>query len=287
MQVRFWGTRGSVPTPGVGTVRYGGNTSCVEIRGSDDRLIVLDAGTGIRALGRALAAEAEDGAARRVDLFVTHAHWDHIQGLPFFAPLYEAGATVAIWGPLSLTTPLEDVLAAMLAPAVFPVGFAQLAARLSFPRMDTAPVSAGATRVAAFPALHPGGAAGFRVEPEGGTSGRAIVYFPDNEVRATSDAHAPDDWRRRFCEFAAGARVLIHDAMYVEAEYAQRRGWGHSTVDDAVALAVDAGVPELVLFHHDPDRTDDALDGLLAGARTLADGRVAVRAAAEGDTFSV
>ncbi len=285
MRLRFWGTRGSVPTPGTGTVRYGGNTPCLEVRGEDGRLIVLDAGTGIRGLGQALQAESA-GSPRRVDLFVTHAHWDHIQGLPFFAPLYDAAATVAIWGPATLTTPLEAVLEAMLAPAVFPVGFTQLAARLSFRRLDSAPVSAGVTRITAFPALHPGGAAGFRVEPDE-TSGRAVCYFPDNEVQATVGGLSPDEWRARFRTFAAGARVLIHDAMYREAEYADRRGWGHSTVDDAVHLAIDAGIPELVLFHHDPDRTDDALDALVAHARVLAGRRVAVRAAAEGAEFVV
>lgn len=268
MLVRFWGTRGSVPAPGPQTVRYGGNTSCLEVRGADDRLVVLDAGTGIRELGRALERQASGGAVH-VELFVTHAHWDHIQGLPFFAPLYAPGASVTIRGPERLTTPLEQVLDTMLAPAVFPVGRASLRARLEFPRIGREPVDVGTTRVLALPALHPGGAVGFRVEVAG-TPERSLVYFPDNEVRAPSGPMEPDEWRRRFLDFARDAGVLVHDAMYTAGEYAGRSGWGHSTVADAVRLAADARVPHLVLFHHAPERDDGAVDRLLAEARALA-----------------
>src|SRR5690606_25090336 len=215
---RFWGTRGSVPAPGPRTVRHGGNTSCLEVRGSDDRLVVLDAGTGIRELGHELG-RAVDDSPPHVELFVTHAHWDHVHGLPFFGPLYTAGASVRIHGPERLTTPLEHVLDTMMAPAVFPVTMAALRAKIDFPRIGSEPVDVGATRVTAIPALHPGGAVGFRVQPVDAPD-RALIYLPDNELRAPAGPMPQDEWRRMFLEFAREARVLVHDAMYTTREYA-------------------------------------------------------------------
>lgn len=286
MRVRFWGTRGSVPAPGPGTIRYGGNTSCVEVRGDDGTLVVLDAGTGIRGLGRALESEAP-GSAPRVELFITHAHWDHVQGLPFFAPLYLAGARISIGSPSRLTTSVEQVLDTMMSPTVFPVTRAALRARLAFPRVGDAPVDVGAIRVNSMPALHPDGAVGFRVEPRNG-SRKALVYFPDNEVRVSHAQIDPSEWRRRFLEFASGAGTLVHDAMYTEGEYASRIGWGHSTMLDAVTLAAEAGVRQLVLFHHAPDRTDTEVDALLDEAREAAlrlGSKLDVQAAMEGHEF--
>ncbi|HLV26960.1 MAG TPA: MBL fold metallo-hydrolase [Gemmatimonadales bacterium] len=257
-----------MPAPGPETVRYGGNTSCLEVRGSEGTMVVLDAGTGIRALGRSLEREAGNDRLH-VELFITHAHWDHVQGLPFFAPLYMAGARVSISSPERLTTSVEQVLDTMMSPTVFPVTRAALRARLAFPRVGDHPVEAGAARVHSMPALHPDGAVGFRVES---TSNRneAIVYFPDNEIRMSHGKLNPSEWRRRFMEFANGASVLVHDAMYTEAEYEHRAGWGHSTVGDAVELAAEASVPRLVLFHHAPDRTDEEMDAILEGAQEMA-----------------
>src|SRR5690606_25693725 len=264
-QVRFWGTRGSVPAPGPETVRYGGNTSCLEVRGSEGTMVVLDAGTGIRALGRSLEREAGNDRLH-VELFITHAHWDHVQGLPFFAPLYLAGARISIGSPSRLTTSVEQVLDTMMSPTVFPVTRAALRARLAFPRVGDAPVDVGAIRVNSMPALHPDGAVGFRVEPRNG-SRKALVYFPDNEVRVSHAQIDPSEWRRRFLEFASGAGTLVHDAMYTEGEYASRIGWGHSTRLDAVTRAAEAGVRQLVLFQYPPDRSDTAANALLVEAR--------------------
>lgn len=287
MKARFWGTRGSVPAPGPQTVRYGGNTSCVEVRGDDGSLVVLDAGTGIRELGRALERDS-GGPPPHIDLFITHAHWDHVHGIPFFAPLYADGASVSICGPELLPTPLESVLATMLAPGVFPVDVSALRARLEFPRIGREAVAAGSLRVSAFPALHPGGAVGFRVEPAG-SPGQALIYLPDNEVRASTGPVAPDQWQREFAEFAAGAAVLVHDAMYTEDEYESHRGWGHSTVADAVRLAEECGIPKLTLFHHAPERDDDEVERLLDAAREDVHRRgiaLEIQAAAEGSSVA-
>lgn len=230
--------------------------------------MILDAGTGIRALGHELEREA-DGSPLHVELFVTHAHWDHVQGLPFFAPLYLEGARVAISSPARLTTSVEQVLDTMMSPTMFPVTRAALRARLSFPRVGEEPVeAAGGALVRALPALHPDGAVGFRVDA-GGDSTESIVYFPDNEVRTSHGRLNPAEWRKRFLEFAGGASVLIHDAMYSDSEYVHRVGWGHSTVRDAVELAAEAAVQKVLLFHHAPDRTDNDMDVLLNEAREM------------------
>ncbi|HEX6632066.1 MAG TPA: MBL fold metallo-hydrolase [Gemmatimonadaceae bacterium] len=266
LRIRFWGTRGSVPTPGPRTVRYGGNTPCVEVRGPSDALAILDAGTGIRELGRALLAAP--GARVSADVYVTHAHWDHIQGLPFFAPLFQPGHRVRIWAAPELAPRIERAVRAQMAPEVFPVPFDEVRADVRFRAVDDGPAEHG-LRVGTHGVRHPGGALGYRFT-DCNDERSALVYIPDNELDAAAPYPAAPDWRARLVEFIRGAALLVHDAMYDAAEATAHRGWGHSAVEDVVALAAEAGVPRLVLFHHRPDRGDDEVDALLATARAHA-----------------
>src|SRR3954464_10647244 len=243
-QLRFWGTRGSIPTPGPATVRYGGNTPCIEVRTDTDWLIILDAGTGIRELGRSLVASA-NGNGIRADIFLTHAHWDHIQGIPFFAPIFQPGNRFKIWGSKALQTSIDRVIRDQMSPVVFPVSFEELSARIDFCEIAEERRLGDGYEVAAFAVQHPGGALGYRFSGRNARD-RSFVYISDNELAAHETYKSRPDWKDKLVEFARGATVLIHDATYTSEEYQRHRGWGHSTYEEAVALALDAGVEELV-----------------------------------------
>lgn len=267
-----WGTRGSIPTPGPGTLRYGGNTSCVEIE-TGSRRYLFDAGTGIRALGRQLGGPVD------AELFITHFHWDHVQGFPFWGALYDAGSHIRVHGPPQDGAGVADLITGMMAPAYFPVQADALAATLAFEDVDSRPWTDGAVEVAALRVCHPGFTCGYRL-----TSGESsVAYLPDNELgRADAALY------RRIVDFVAGAELLIHDATCRDEEYSRYRGWGHSSVGDAVRLAEYAGVRRLLLFHHSPDRSDDELDGIVEDLREALDergSRLEVDAAEEGLTI--
>ena len=283
MRLRFWGTRGSCPSPGPSTVRYGGNTTCVEIRSDDGHLIILDAGTGIRELGRTLVAAA-GGEPIRGDVFFSHAHWDHIQGLPFFTPAFQAGNHFRLFGAPSLFRSLEVVLRQQMSPVVFPVRFDALLARMEFREMVEHRHEENGVEVRAINVRHPGGALGFRLAPHEAPE-RSVVFIPDNELDKFGDHADGAPTREELVEFARGARVLIHDAMYTGAEYMDHRGWGHSSYRDAVDFAIAAEAETLVLFHHDPERSDEDLQVQLGLCRQMVrerGGSVTVVAAAEG-----
>ncbi|HEX5829383.1 MAG TPA: MBL fold metallo-hydrolase [Gemmatimonadaceae bacterium] len=283
LRLRLWGVRGSIPAPGPRTVRYGGNTPCVELRGPTGDLLILDAGTGIRELGVSLAAHSASPVNGHI--LLTHAHWDHIQGLPFFAPLFAEGNQFVIWGSRQLQPRLAHVLRDQMAPEVFPVRFDQLAAAIEVREVGEAGQLLGECLVQSHPARHPGGALGYRVAPCNSPEA-SLVYLPDNELAPDVPYQdVPADWRDRLVTFARDAAVLVHDTMYTAEEYRSHRGWGHSTYEDAVALAIDANVGTLVLFHHEPARTDDELDALVEHCRrhvAARGGRLAIVAAAEG-----
>jgi phosphoribosyl 1,2-cyclic phosphodiesterase len=276
--VRFWGVRGSLPSPGPTTLRYGGNTTCIEVR-TGGELIVIDAGSGIRFLGQALVAE-HAGAPIQLTLLHSHAHWDHIQGFPFFAPAYVPGTRIRIVGGHPSAADLRRVFADQMdGQRWFPVAFDRLAATITFDHLDLEGdlrFRIGDVGVTACPTNHPGGSLGFRIEtPEG-----AIVFLSDHETAG------PDEPRIR--EFIAGAALLIADAQYDAAEIVTRRGWGHGCVDEVLSLAASVGIGRVILFHHDPSHDDDFLDRLVGEARARA-GRhqpgMIVEAAREGDVI--
>lgn len=289
LQVRFWGTRGSIPSPGAQTVRYGGNTPCVELRTESGWLVILDAGTGIRELGRRLM-EGANGSPIEGDIFLTHAHWDHIQGIPFFAPIFGRGNHFTIWGSHSLERSIDKVLRDQMSPVVFPVTFEELDATIDFKGLPEGTPTAGTGyEVTAFGVQHPGGALGYRFSAPGGDGG-ALVYVSDNELAAHPRYGSTADWRERMVTFARGAAVLIHDTTYTTAEYEHHRGWGHSTYAEAVELALEASVGTLVLFHHEPRRSDDQLEQCLAECQRMVQDRgatLSVVLAAEGLTLTL
>ena len=288
LTLTFWGTRGSVPTPGHATVRYGGNTPCVELRTADGWLIILDAGTGIRELGRSLLARG-NGEPIAGDIFLTHAHWDHIQGIPFFAPLFRRGNHFTIWGSRSLQMSLDQVVRDQMSPEVFPVTFEELEAHVDFQELAEERRAGNGYQVSAIRVRHPGGALGYRFTT-GNADGRALVYVSDNELSPEARYDDAPGWRDKLVRFVRGASVLVHDTMYTAGEYPTFVGWGHSTYDQAVELALDAEVERLVLFHHRPERSDEEVDRCVERCRALVARRgraLEVVAAAEGMTFRV
>jgi phosphoribosyl 1,2-cyclic phosphodiesterase len=278
MQITMWGTRGSLASPGAETARYGGNTSCVEVRADDGTILVLDAGTGVRRLGASWPS-----AVRRVDLLLTHLHMDHIQGLGFFAPLYNDRMDVHVWAPASPTLPLHARLSRYLSPPFFPVHLRDLACRLTLHEVPIGDVTIGPFRVAAELVCHPGPTVGYRIESNGAT----LAYLSDHEP-ALGVADFPDraEWTSGYA-LAEGADLLIHDAQYSADEYAQHVGWGHSSVDDAVRFGALAGVDHLVGFHHDPAHSDADIDRIFNAVRVALRPAFKVTPAAEGETFQI
>jgi phosphoribosyl 1,2-cyclic phosphodiesterase len=277
VRIRLWGTRGSLASPGPETARYGGNTSCVEVRAADGTLLVLDAGTGIRALGAVL-----EPTCRRVNVLLTHLHMDHIQGLGFFAPLFQPGVEVHLWGPTRGPLDLRGQLARYLSPPLFPVHLREVPT-LVLHDVPAGEFAIGALRVTAAPVCHPGATVGYRIAGPAGV----VTYLSDHEP-ALGVPHFPlaPEWTSGW-ELARGADLLIHDAQYTRDEYATHVGWGHSAIDDAIAFAALARVKRLVTFHHDPSHDDDEVECItLAGIRAAAP-EFPVSAGAEGDTFDL
>jgi len=288
LRIQFWGTRGSIPSPGPQTIRYGGNTPCVEVRTSEGWLIILDAGTGLRELGRSLIARA-NGSPIQGDIFLTHAHWDHIQGLPFFGPIFQRGNHFTIWGSEALETSIDRVVRDQMSPVVFPVTFEEIDATVDFRGIADERCRGNGYWVQAFPVRHPGGALGYRFSDGNGT-GNALVYISDNELNPTAGYDSGSTWRNDLVTFVQGARVLVHDTMYTVEEYDHHRGWGHSTHEDALELAMDGEVEQLVLFHHKPERTDVEVDRRVEECRAYVKrrgGRLEITAAAEGLTLTI
>jgi phosphoribosyl 1,2-cyclic phosphodiesterase len=265
--VTFWGTRGSIPTPGPRTSRYGGNTSCVAVEGPGGQLVILDAGTGIRGLGLTLG-ERQNGAVE-AEILLSHTHWDHIQGLPYFKPFFAPGNTVRIWGSKQGARSLDEILHLQMDPAVFPVPLTAVSATLSVEEVRAGvEFSVGPFQARAMQLRHPGTTLAYRLMPTAG--GQSTAYVTDNELGPGGNYGMPGSWRRDLVQFLAGVDLLIHDAMYTPAELDTHRGWGHSSYEEAVELAAESGAKKLVLFHHEPEHDDGALDALLAEARRCA-----------------
>jgi phosphoribosyl 1,2-cyclic phosphodiesterase len=268
MRIKFWGVRGSTPTPQAENLRYGGNTSCVEVR-VGDQIFIFDCGTGFRVLGQALEQEfAEQPFAAHV--FVSHFHWDHIQGLPFFRPLYNSPGSQFMFHASSRTRSLEQALTDQMASPYFPVNLDQMLAKRNFYNIENGcvPMEDG-IRIKTAHLNHPQGCLGFRLETKEGI----LVYATDNEPGNSTFDQAVR-------KLAEGADVLIYDAQYLPEEYAaRRRGWGHSHWREAVNVVMESGAKELILYHHDPDHTDAVVDKVVENARNY---YPKVRAAAEG-----
>lgn len=251
--LRFWGVRGSTPTPVVGNLGYGGNTPCVSVESGPDELLIFDAGSGIRALGAEIMRRTT--LPKLLHIFFTHFHWDHVQGLPFFAPLYREDMRV-VFHSAREAAELRAILGRQMATPFFPVDFGALPSQVEFRQIANEPIGVSDCSVQGFPLHHPQGAQGYRI-----TDGRkSIVLATDHEH---GDLSIDGELRR----VARDADVLIYDAQYTPAEYSQRKGWGHGTWQEATNVARDAQVGKLILFHHDPDHDDGVLDGIVAEAQ--------------------
>ncbi len=277
MRVEIWGSRGSLASPGPGTVRYGGNTATVLVVGDDGEYLVLDAGTGIRPLGLAIPADL-----RRIDVLITHLHMDHLQGLGFFEPVFRPNLEVHVWGPPSITMPLRTRIGRYLSPPLFPVTLRQMPCRLEL--HDAEPYTRiGNLRIRSDLVCHPGPTVGYRITS---AEGRVMAYLPDHEPALGADPFPSSPaWTSGF-DLAHRADLLIHDAQYTDDEYASHVGWGHSAIRDVAAFAEIAAVKRVAPFHHDPSRSDEEVDGLATELAARVPG-IEVQPGAEGATFEL
>lgn len=276
LNVSFFGVRGSTPCPCDENRRYGGNTSCVQLDAPGHDPIVLDLGTGLRQLGCTLPT---DGSFRGSAL-VTHLHWDHVQGLPFFTPILVPGATLDVFGPPQEAGSLADAFHQFVRPPFFPVTVEELYGQIAFHDVASCDLEVDGAKVRVRPVPHVGANNGYRVE----LGGAVVAYLADHQM-PQDGSHRVSDAVLELCD---GADLVIHDAQYTAGEFPEKSHWGHCTVDFAVFVAREAGAKRLALFHHDPAHDDAAIDGLLAHARSLAEpsGLVEVIAASEGLTVS-
>lgn len=281
MVVTFWGVRGSIPTPGPSTFRYGGNTPCVTIE-DDKTLVIIDCGTGIRVLGNSLL-QRYNGNPVNAHILISHTHWDHIQGFPFFVPAFVPANTFTIYGAEGVTRQIEDTLAGQMESPYFPVTIKEMAATLRFRHISEPEFYIDRLKVSTCFLNHPGLALGFKISSEQGCA----VYFADHEpyyrLLTTPSRFKPgidngltEEEKKHFARardreygmFCAGADLLIEDAPYTPEEYDKRVGWGHACIDDVVAMAVGSRVKQLALFHHDPSHSDDQMDRIVERCRT-------------------
>lgn len=257
MLARIYGARGSIPSPGSETVRYGGNTSCVQVTLSDGTHLVLDAGTGIRNLSAHLGSSGE-----QIHVLLTHLHLDHIQGLLFFAPLFQADSEVTIWGPSAPGMSLENRIARYLSAPLTPIEVRELPCQLDFRNCPVSEWTIGPARIRAEAVTHRGPTLGFRIEDEGAS----LCYLPDHEpalIGAIEDLEP--EWISG-CSLARDAELLLHDSQYTDPEYAAHFGWGHSAISHTLSFADRCGAKRTLLFHHDPQRTDAGLDATFEDA---------------------
>ena len=257
MKVKLWGTRGSLASPGPNTVRYGGNTSCVSIEGSDGSWLVLDAGTGIRDLGQNLPSDL-----KRVDILLTHLHMDHLQGLPFFAPIRNPNMETHIWGPASTMLSLKSRLQRYVSPPLFPVSVRDLSPELYFHELSFDMFEIGKFCIVSQLVIHPNPTVGYRIK----LNDKTVTYLPDHEpmLGAPTFPRSPE-WTSGY-DLAHGADLLIHDTQYTPEEYQDRIGFGHSNMVQAFEFAALANARRFVPFHHDPAHSDDQIDLMITRA---------------------
>ena len=256
IKIKFWGVRGSIPTPGVKYVKYGGNTACVEMRFPNDCLFIFDAGTGIRELGNILSKKQ-----LKVHIFLSHFHGDHVHGLPFFTPLYKKGSEITIHGMDIPEKGLDKIISNQMESIYFPVNLQSLSAHITFHALSEGSHNVEGIRVDTVYVNHPGLAMGFVVN----VGKTKICYFTDNELvpdwaEKSFQLNYRPDTREKILKLISGADLLIHDAQYTDDEYKTRVGWGHTSLNEVLKLAKDGKVHRLALFHHDPDHFDDRID---------------------------
>ena len=279
MYIKCWGSRGSIPVSGGEYVRYGGDTTCLEIRTEDGQVVVVDAGTGIRRLGRRLLEEKQS----LCHVIFTHAHWDHLLGFPFFEPIYRDDWTIHVYKCPESDNYVGKMLGTVMAPPNFPVRFEDLPSKVIFEDGCPDDFTIGTLSIRSIPLSHPNGGRGYRFE-EGGKS---FVFLTDNELEFI---HPGGRSWEEYVEFSKGADLLVHDGEYTPEEYRNRKGWGHSRYNDAVKLAMDAEVGCLGLFHTNAERSDDAMDAIVERSRRLiGDGGSSVKCVgvAAGDVFEL
>jgi len=279
MKIKIWGCRGSITTPGPTTLRYGGDSTCLEIRAAEGQIIIVDAGSGLRSLGKVLSQEKD---VTRIRFFFTHSHWDHLVGFPFFQPAYSDRFSITLCSGRHAQDSIKKYLAHQMEAPYFPVAFHLLKAKFDFrcerPDMEPGNCRFDGKEIYPVPLNHPNGGYGYKFIE----SGKALVFLSDNELRFQHEGGLS---REQYVEFCRGVDLLFHDAQYTDEEYKLTRGWGHSTFVDATDIAIEAGVKSLGLFHHDPDRSDDDLGRQVEFCRErirLAHSAVECFAAAEG-----
>jgi len=260
MKLRFWGVRGSIPTPGPSTVKYGGNTSCSEVITQQGETLILDAGTGLFQLGRHLAKEKL--VNYQANLLISHTHWDHIQGFPFFDPIFFETTSITIFGPKNKDSSLRSIFARQMANSYFPVHITQLPSKLEFIGLREESFQLNSLTISTKKLRHPGGVLSYKIV-EGNST---LIYATDNELPWEGDISQGlvlDPYITSVIDYIQGADLLIYDCQYRDEEYPHKRDWGHSSVSAILQVARDAHVKRLVFFHHDPHRTDEGIEQIL------------------------
>jgi phosphoribosyl 1,2-cyclic phosphodiesterase len=258
MIIRCWGSRGSIPVSGKQYLRYGGNTTCLEIRTDDDKILIVDAGSGIREAGNSLIATGR----HEFTLLLTHAHWDHIMGFPFLKPIYSHKTKLNIWGCPFAQTSIKEMLTRIMAAPNFPVNFDSIHANMSYQEKCVDHYTLGSMIITPIALSHPNQGTGYKFEE----NGKCFVFLTDNELGYKHEGGL--DYQA-YLEFSRGADLLIHDAEFNEEEYKQTRGWGHSVYEDALNLALDAKVKKIGLFHHNQERLDAEIDAIVDDCREI------------------
>ncbi len=260
MHIRFWGTRGSIPVPGPQTLRYGGNTTCVEVRSKEGDLIIIDAGTGIRNLGNYLL---KSGEIPHIHLFLTHSHWDHIQGFPFFVPAYIKGVKITVYGCPPAYTKLQEILSNQMESRYFPVNFEDLSSEIDFKTFcEDKRVKVGNLLIETIENYHPGTSYALKfIEGK-----KTFVFMTDNELSLDHDS--PTTWEE-FVDFVRNADVFVHDAQWKDEELPARKKWGHSSYQQVLKLGMEAEVKSIYFFHHAPERADYEIDEFVYDSRKI------------------
>lgn len=274
MLIHVWGARGSIAVSGKEYIKYGGDTTCIEVVSNSGEILIIDAGTGIRGLGNKLVKKRK----LNINLLLTHAHWDHLSGFPFFAPIYRKESVIRVYGPQPTQVSLKKIVSKTMTSPYFPIEFEDINADISFLGMGYKNYAIGSVNISTIPLSHPNEGVGYRLEEDG----KAFVFLTDNELK---HKHPTGLDYNEYVNFAKDADIIFHDAEFKKDEYRKTKGWGHSVYMDTVSLALDAGVKTLGLFHHNQDRTDAEVDAMIADCKKIVSSRgskMKVFAVAEG-----